>query len=377
MSEPSLVAGAKGGYADGSTALLPPGGSYTVSLGPVMLDLAGFALTAEERDLLRHPAVGGVILFSRNFLEPEQIAALTAEIHALRDPHLLIAVDQEGGRVQRFRDGFTQLPPAARFGELARRNPHHARQAAEAVGWLMAAELRAVGVDFSFAPVLDLDRGVSGVIGDRAFADNINAVADLAGAWSEGARSAGMAQVGKHFPGHGGVAADSHAELPIDRRRFEDIEMDDLVPFERLIRRGLEAIMPAHVLYSHIDPRPAGFSPFWLKEVLRGQLAFQGVIFSDDLNMAAAAAGGGYAERARAALAAGCDVLLVCNNRPAAREVVEALRHHDDPTTHLRCLRMHGRGGVDRAHLHLDPRWQKGVREAGGLLEAISLTLDL
>ena len=264
-----------------------------MSLGPVMLDLAGFALTAEERDLLRHPAVGGVILFSRNFLEPEQIAALTAEIHALRDPHLLIAVDQEGGRVQRFRDGFTQLPPAARFGELARRNPHHARQAAEAVGWLMAAELRAVGVDFSFAPVLDLDRGVSGVIGDRAFADNINAVADLAGAWSEGARSAGMAQVGKHFPGHGGVAADSHAELPIDRRRFEDIQMDDLVPFERLIRRGLEAIMPAHVLYSHIDPRPAGFSPFWLKEVLRGQLAFQGVIFSDDLNMAAAAAGGG------------------------------------------------------------------------------------
>ena len=241
----------------------------------------------------------------------------------------------------------------------------------------MAAELRVLGVDFSFAPVLDLDRGVSGVIGDRAFADTINGVSDLARAWCEGARAAGMASVGKHFPGHGGVAADSHAELPSDDRRFEAIAMEDLVPFERLIRHGLEAVMPAHVLYPHVDARPAGFSPFWLKEILRGQLAFQGVIFSDDLNMGAAAAGGGYADRARAALDAGCDILLICNNRPAALEMVDALRHYDDPTIHLRCLRMHGRGGLDRAHLHLDPRWQQGVREVGALEEAVSLDLDL
>lgn len=348
-----------------------------MSLGPVMLDLAGLELTAEERELLRHPAVGGVILFSRNYRDPDQLAALTTAIHALREPRLLIGVDQEGGRVQRCREGLTRLPPAARFGKLARRHPQHARQAAEAVGWLMAAELRVLGVDFSFAPVLDLDRGVSGVIGDRAFADTINGVSDLARAWCEGARAAGMASVGKHFPGHGGVAADSHAELPSDDRRFEAIAMEDLVPFERLIRHGLEAVMPAHVLYPHVDARPAGFSPYWLKEILRGQLAFQGVIFSDDLNMGAAAAGGGYADRARAALDAGCDILLICNNRPAALEMVDALRHYDDPTIHLRCLRMHGRGGLDRAHLHLDPRWQQGVREVGALEEAVSLDLDL
>ncbi len=348
-----------------------------MSLGPVTLDLEGLELTAEERELLRHPAVGGVILFSRNYRDPDQLAALTTAIHALREPRLLISVDQEGGRVQRCREGLTRLPPAARFGQLARRHPQHARQAAEAVGWLMAAELRVLGVDFSFAPVLDLDRGVSGVIGDRAFADTINGVSDLARAWCEGARAAGMASVGKHFPGHGGVAADSHAELPSDDRRFEAIAMEDLVPFERLIRHGLEAVMPAHVLYPHVDARPAGFSPYWLKEILRGQLAFQGVIFSDDLNMGAAAAGGGYADRARAALDAGCDILLICNNRPAALEMVDALRHYDDPTIHLRCLRMHGRGSLDRAHLHLDPRWQQGVREVGALEEAVSLDLGL
>jgi beta-N-acetylhexosaminidase len=190
-------------------------------------------------------------------------------------------------------------------------------------------------------------------------------------------RVAGMAAVGKHFPGHGGVAADSHEELPSDLRSMRDIEMEDLVPFGRMINRGLEAVMPAHVVFPKIDPRPAGFSPYWLKGVLRGRLGFQGVIFSDDLNMAAAAAGGGYDERARAAMAAGCDIVLVCNNRPAALEVVHALRDCDDPTVHLRCLRMHGRGGVDPVSLHLDPRWQQGVREAGALEEAQSLDLDL
>lgn len=348
-----------------------------MSLGPVMLDVTGTGLDAEEREILRHPAVGGVILFARNFESAAQVAALCGAIHELRDPHLLVAVDQEGGRVQRFRDDFTRLPAAGRFGELADRHPANARRAAGSVGWLMAAELRAVGVDFSFAPVLDLDRGVSRVIGDRAFGESVNAVSDLALAWAEGVRAAGMAAVGKHFPGHGGVAADSHEELPSDDRPFRDIEMEDLVPFQRMIQRGLEAVMPAHVVYPRVDPNPAGFSPFWLRRVLREKLGFQGVIFSDDLNMAAAAAGGGYAERAGTALEAGCDVLLVCNNRPAALEVVESLRDHDDPTVHLRCLRMHGRGGVEGERLHLDPRWQQGLR-AVAELEAMDIpSLDL
>ncbi|MEA3276612.1 MAG: beta-N-acetylhexosaminidase [Pseudomonadota bacterium] len=348
-----------------------------MSLGPVMLDLEGTALSAEEEELLRHPAVGGVILFSRNFQSPAQITALTAALHRLREPHLLVAVDQEGGRVQRFQDGFTRLPPPARFGELNRKYPVRARRAAESVGWLMAAELRSVGVDFSFAPVLDLDRGVSRVIGDRAFAEGVNAVSDLTMAWSDGVRAAGMAAVGKHFPGHGGVAEDSHEELPTDPRSYEDIEMEDLVPFGRLIRHGLEAIMPAHVVYPRVDPRPAGFSAFWLRRVLRERMAFQGVIFSDDLNMAAAAAGGSYPERARAALDAGCDLLLVCNNGPAAVEVLEALHDHDDPTAHLRCLRMHGRGSFDRTRLHLDRRWQDAIRVVGELEEKSSLSLEL
>jgi len=350
-----------------------------LSLGPVMLDLTGVELDAEERELLRHPAVGGVILFSRNFEDPEQVSALTAAIHELRDPHLLVAVDQEGGRVQRFREGFTRLPPAGRFGALRRRHPVSARRAANAVGWLMAAELRAVGVDFSFAPVLDLDRGVSRVIGDRAFGDGVDAVSDLAHAWCEGVHAAGMAAVGKHFPGHGSVAADSHEELPMDSRSLDDIEMEDLIPFERLIHRGLEAIMPAHVVYPEVDRDPAGFSAFWLGRILRKRLGFQGVIFSDDLNMAAAAAaaGGGYVDRARSARDAGCDVLLVCNNRPAALEVIESLRDHDDPTLHLRCLRMHGRGGLDRARLHLEPRWQQALRAVAELEDTGAQILDL
>jgi beta-N-acetylhexosaminidase len=342
-----------------------------------MLDLEGTGLTAEDRELLRHPAVGGVILFSRNFEDPEQIAALTAAIHGLRDPHLLVAVDQEGGRVQRFREGFTRLPAAARFGELARSHPSRARAAAELVGWLMAAELRSVGVDFSFAPVLDLDRGVSSVIGDRAFGAGFNLVSDLASAWCEGMRAAGMAAVGKHFPGHGGVAADSHEELPADDRRFEEIEREDLIPFRRLVRRGLEAVMPAHVVYPRVDPRPAGFSRFWLRKVLRERIGFQGVIFSDDLDMGAAAAGGSFPERALAALDAGCDMLLVCNNRAEALAVVQALRDYDEPAVHLRCLRMHGRGGEERARLHLDPRWQQAVRTIGELETGDSLDLGI
>ncbi|TCT20570.1 beta-N-acetylhexosaminidase [Thiobaca trueperi] len=343
-----------------------------------MLDLAGTALDAEDRELLRHPAVGGVILFARNYESPSQLAELTTAIHALREPPLLIGVDQEGGRVQRFRTDFTRLPAAGRFGRLYAQDPAQARRVCESVAWLMASELRAVGVDFSFAPVLDLDRGISRVIGDRGFASATQPVCELASAWTDGVRRAGMSAVGKHFPGHGGIAADSHTDLPTDPRPFADLLMEDLVPFQRLIDQGLEAIMPAHVIYPQIDTRPAGFSPVWLHDILRGRLDFQGVIFSDDLNMAAASAGGDYPERAHAAAQAGCDMLLICNNRPAAVAIVDAFRNPPDPAIQLRLLRMHGRGPrPDRAHLHEQPDWQHAVQHVARLEELETLDLGL
>ncbi|NEX20772.1 beta-N-acetylhexosaminidase [Thiorhodococcus mannitoliphagus] len=349
-----------------------------MSLGPIMVDIAGTALEDEDVEFLRHPAVGGVILFARNFVSPDQLASLTRAIHDLREPHLLIGVDQEGGRVQRFRQGFTRLPPAGRFGALYATDPRRARQAAASLGWLMAAELRAVGVDFSFAPVLDFDRGISQVIGDRAFGAQAQTICDLASAWCDGMRQAGMAAVGKHFPGHGGVSADSHAELPRDERPFVDLEMEDLVPFRRLIEGGLEAVMPAHVVYPAVDTCPAGFSRRWLKDILRGRLGFQGVIFSDDLNMGAADAGGDYPERARAASAAGCDMLLICNNRKAARQIVAAFKDHHDPAANLRLLRMHGRKHLERLQLHEQPEWQRAMRHVAELetLETLDLEFD-
>jgi beta-N-acetylhexosaminidase len=252
-------------------------------------------------------------------------------------------VDHEGGRVQRFRQGFTPLPPAAWYGEHYRRNSAQGLRLAEEGGWLMASELRVCGVDFSFAPVLDVGHGVSQVIGDRAFSNNPEQVAQLAHAWMRGCHSAGMAVVGKHFPGHGGVQGDSHTALPVDVRRYEDIELEDLRPFEHMIGAGMEAIMPAHVIYRQVDPNLAGFSSFWLQKVLRNQLRFQGVIFSDDLNMTAADAAGSYAARAEVAIRAGCDMVLICNNRQAGLEILTHLEHHNDPAAHVRLLRMHGR----------------------------------
>jgi len=342
-----------------------------------MLDLAGTALDAEERELLRHPAVGGVILFARNYESPEQLTALTTTIHRLREPALLIGVDQEGGRVQRFREGFTRLPPAGCLGRLHRERPAQARAACESIAWLMTAELRAVGVDFSFAPVLDLDRGISRVIGDRGFSADPQVVGELASSWMRGAHQAGMASVGKHFPGHGGVEADSHTDLPRDERPLVDLELEDLVPFRRLIAQGLEAIMPAHVIYPRIDPRPAGFSPLWLRQILRRQLGFQGVIFSDDLNMAAADVAGDHVERARAAVAAGCDMLLICNNRPAAVSMLAAFKDHRDPATSLRLLRMHGRKPLDRVRLHESPEWHRALSHIAQLKTHNSLELPL
>ncbi len=319
-----------------------------MTLGPVMLDVEGFTLTPEERERLTHPLTGGVILFARNYQSPAQIETLVREIHQLRQPPLLVAVDHEGGRVQRFREGFTSLPAVARFGEVYDENPKRGRRLAETAGWLMAAELRAVGVDFSFAPVLDVGRGISRVIGDRAFHASPEAVADLAHAYMTGMHRAGMAATGKHFPGHGGVEADSHVAVPVDERRYQDIYMEDIVPFERMIHYGLEGIMPAHVIYPKVDPHPAGYSRFWLQQVLRGEIGFEGVIFSDDLSMEGAKAAGGVVERAQAALGAGCDMVLVCNDPLAAGELLDGLGQHDNPAALMRLARMHGRHPVNR-----------------------------
>ena len=345
--------------------------------GPVMVDLLGTEITDADRDLLLHPATGGVILFSRNFESPQQIYRLIHQIHELRSPRLLIAVDQEGGRVQRFRDGFTLLPPAASFEHKCGSDLRMAKQVTREIGWLMAAELRAVGVDFSFAPVLDLNFGVSGVIGDRAFAKSADNVAQLASAWTFGAREAGMISVGKHFPGHGGVAADSHVDLPVDERPFEQIEQSDLRPFKHLIDNGLEAVMPAHVIYAACDPNPAGFSHFWLQDVLRNRLGFHGAIFSDDLSMAAAEHGGSYAERARAALAAGCDMVLACNNPDGAHEVLEELHDYQDPVAQSRMARLHGRPMPGIRQLTHDRRWQKATELAARLTAETTLELNL
>lgn len=344
--------------------------------GPVMLDLAGTGLSAEEKKRLQHPACGGVILFTRNFESPAQLQALVDEIHALRTPPLLVAVDHEGGRVQRFRDGFTRLPPMAWFGCTYDESPQRAMQEAREVGWLMAAELRAVGVDFSFAPVLDLGRGVCDVIGDRAFHRNPQVVAELAHAWMSGMHEAGMPAVGKHFPGHGAVVEDSHLDLPVDSRPLRNLQMEDLLPFQRMIHYGMEAVMPAHVVYSEADAQPAGFSSYWLKTVLRGQLEFSGVIFSDDLSMGAAAHTGAYEQRADAALEAGCDMVLVCNNPEAAEAVLAHLRDYQNPAAQARLMRMHGRGRLSRASLHEDARWHRAVRIAAAHGET-SLELNI
>ena len=334
-----------------------------MALGPVMLGLEGWELTPQERDMLRHPLVGGVILFTRNYHSPDQLAALTAAIHALRQPRLLIAVDHEGGRVQRFREGFTRLPPVRRLGEIYEQDRLRAKQLARASGWLMAAELRAVGVDFSFAPVLDLDHGVSSIIGDRALHSDPESVADLAHAYLSGMHKAGMEGVGKHFPGHGGIAADSHLELPVDPRSLTELAMTDLLAFERMIHYGLAALMPAHVLYPAVDAHPAGFSARWLQDILRQQLEFHGVIFSDDLDMVGAQAAGGPAERADAALTAGCDMVLACNDRAAAIAILDQLRHAPDPVTQVRLIRLHGRRGQrPRQQLLADPLWQRAVQ---------------
>lgn len=340
----------------------------SIPLGPVMLDVEGTGLNAEDRRRLTHPLAGGVILFSRNYADPEQLARLTAELHALRNPPLIIAVDHEGGRVQRFRDGFTAIPAMRELGRAWDANAQHARQLAREVGFVLAAELRAHGVDLSFAPVLDVDHGAGGVIGDRALHTNPQVIAELARALMQGFKEAGMSAVGKHFPGHGHVRADSHHEVPVDARPYADLEASDLVPFRRLISAGLGGIMPAHVIYPDVDSRPAGFSPVWLKRILRGELAFDGVVFSDDLSMEGASVAGGAVERAQAALTAGCDMVLVCNQPQAVDEILETLVYAMPAVSLARLARVHGRPHAENmVKLRENPHYAGALHAIAGI----------
>ncbi|WP_180153025.1 MULTISPECIES: beta-N-acetylhexosaminidase [unclassified Acinetobacter] len=293
-------------------------------IGALMLDIAGTELTQEDIELLQAPQVGGMILFGRNIESPEQVRALTDHMRQIR-PDILIAVDQEGGRVQRLKQGFTLLPAMGKFGEIYLTEPEKAVELAEQCGWLMAAEVLAVGIDFSFAPVLDLN-DVSDVIGDRGFAKNMQDIIPLASAFLKGMKRAGMASTGKHFPGHGSVKADSHVAAAIDHRSYEEIYQKDMQSFIQL-QPQLDALMPAHVIYENIDPNPAGFSPYWIQKVLRQELQFNGVLFSDDLSMQAACVAGGADARIQAALNAGCDMGLVCNNRESACIALDGIQN--------------------------------------------------
>jgi beta-N-acetylhexosaminidase len=306
----------------------------STSLGPLMVDVEGLVLTEADRHRLLHPAVGGVILFSRNFQHREQLKTLTASIRALRSPALVIAVDHEGGRVQRFREGYSVIPPMADLGVLWEKDPQQALRAAQEYGALLARELIEDGIDLSFTPVLDLNYGSSEVIGDRAFHRDPEIVSSLAKALHQGLRQSGMIAVGKHFPGHGYVEADSHVAVPVDNRSLESILDQDIKPFQELVDNELEAIMPAHVIYPQVDSHPAGFSSIWLKTWLRNKLNFKGFIFSDDVSMeGASVAGATFEERAKAALNAGCDGVLICNHM----KEVDAMLVKTKPNTFIEC----------------------------------------
>jgi beta-N-acetylhexosaminidase len=346
-----------------------------MTLGPLMIDVQGTSLTQEDRELLTNPLVGGLILFSRNFASIEQLEELIRDARSVRSPPLLIGVDHEGGRVQRFRKDFTVLPSMRTIGRQYDIDQASGRQLARQCGWLLAAELRGVGVDISFAPVVDLDYGVSSVIGDRAFHKDPRVVAELAIAFLNGMREAGMIGTAKHFPGHGAVAPDSHVAMPIDRRELADLD-DDLYPYQRLIDNGLASIMAAHVVFSAVDPLPAGFSRRWLQGELRGRMGFTGAIFSDDLNMAGAGVVGDMPERVRAALAAGCDMVPCCNNRQGVLQVIESLQGSEDPVSQVRLARLHGKPGPDRLALRRMDDWLACERSVKASMERPDLKLN-
>ena len=323
--------------------------------GPLMLDLEGTSLSNTERDLLKQGPVGGVIFFARNISSKEQFMALTAEVSALR-PELLLAIDQEGGRVQRLREGYTILPPMQRLGTLLAEDSTRGAELLHNSGWLLAVEMIASGLDFSFAPVLDLDTCHCQVIANRSFSSDPDMTSAAAGFFIDGMAEAGMAATGKHFPGHGGVTADSHLEIPYDMRTLAQLQARDLLPFKALNSK-LQGVMPAHIVFPEIDSKAVGFSSYWLQKVLRKELSFDGVIFSDDLSMKGADQLGSYAEKAEAALRAGCDMVLVCNNRQGALEVLDFLQSSAEPFTSRRLPSMKAQKQWGWAELIADSRW--------------------
>jgi len=339
----------------------------SLPLGPIMVDVAGVEMTSRERARLRHPLVGGVILFARNFRNRRQLAELCCAIHAVRAEPLLIAVDHEGGRVQRFRsDGFTPLPAMAQLGQDWMRDPLAAMRRATAVGYVLGAQLRACGVDFSFTPVLDLDYGVSSVIGDRAFHRDARVVTMLARALIQGLGAAGMGACGKHFPGHGAVQADSHHATPVDERELDEIMREDAAPYGWLGDLTLPAVMPAHVIYPKVDASPAGFSRIWLQDVLRQRLHYDGAILSDDLSMQGATVAGDILARAQAALTAGCDMVLVCNRPDLADDVLQRLRWRVRALSAQRLRRLRPvLPALDWRALQADPRYRYARRVSG------------
>lgn len=310
-----------------------------MSLGPLMVDVAGRSLLPEDKNILRHPWVGGVILFTRNFNNVGQLAELVKEIKALRSSPLLVAVDHEGGRVQRFREGFTRIPPMHQLGHLYDSHPSDARSLAREIGWLMGAELNAVGIDLCFAPVVDLGLGLSEVIGDRAFHRDQAVVARLALDLSMGLKDAGLTATAKHFPGHGGVVLDSHVAQPVDRRDLTDLDKD-LYPFRMLLNNGVHSVMTSHVVYSQVDALPASLSPMWITHILRDEWHFQGAVITDDLSMAGAKAFGGIEQRVALALAAGADLLPICNHRESVERALAVAKGPIPAASALRLARL-------------------------------------
>ena len=327
-------------------------------MGPVMLDVQGTSLSQEDKEILQHPLVGGLIFFTRNYHSPEQIADLSQQIRIAAKKPLLIAVDHEGGRVQRFRDGFSLIPAMGKLWEMSEHNLSLAKELAKQSAVLMALEVQAVGIDISFAPVLDINN-ISDVIGDRSFHQQPDFVTDLAEAFIDGLHQVGMKATGKHFPGHGSVKADSHIDLPIDTRPKADIFQQDLLPFKQLIARGkVDALMPAHVIFPDVDSQAVGFSRYWLQDILRENLGFKGVIFSDDLSMEGAACVGGYVERAEAAQQAGCDMLLLCNNRDGCIDVIDNANITIEEKSNQRLLALLKSSTSGLNELKENPNWQ-------------------
>lgn len=339
-------------------------------IGSFIIDLEGCEVTAEEKELLSHPLVGGVILFTRNYDAQDQLKNLCRQIRSSRNLPLLIMVDQEGGRVQRFIHGFTRLPPIGFIGKIYDDDPHYASQLAQDCGWLMASEILAHGIDLSLAPVVDLNKNLNQVIGQRAFHANPQIVTHLAEAYIKGMREAGMASVAKHFPGHGSVTADSHISTPIDTRSLEMIEIDDMLPFASLVKTQLSAVIPAHIIFPKIDENPVGFSSIWLQEILRHRLGFTGLILSDDMNMEGANISGNYADRFLLARQAGCDFVLLCNNRCGVIQVLDTINSNIHQIDESRWRVLQGKPVLDQNSYLANNRWQKTHQNLLTVLEA-------